>query len=418
MLIQDYDYTLPDELIARRPCSERDGSRLLIWNGGAPTEDTFQHLAHHLEPHTLLITNDTRVIRARLFLHKPTGARIEIFLLEPAEPADYAKNFAQRTQCTWVCLVGGAKKWKTGTLSLSLRLPSGIPLLLTAERLPAPPPDRGLAPGEQYIHFTWDNPQATFSDILEAAGELPIPPYLRRPSDTADLTDYQTIFAQHEGSVAAPTAALHFTPRVLQNLADKGIEHQSITLHVGAGTFRPVKTAEVESHEMHAEPISVEKTLIERLIHHHAHCTAVGTTSVRTLESLYHIGLRLMQNPHTPLQQPLFLPQWAPYEENTLGRDVTPTEALQAILEAMNRQGTHTLSAHTQIMIKPGYRFRIVSAMVTNFHQPRSTLLLLVSAFTGGHWREIYDYALQHRFRFLSYGDACLLMPPHPQPMQ
>ena len=412
MLIQDFDYRLPDELIARRPCSERDGSRLLIWNGGAPTDDIFQNLHQHLEPHTLLITNDTRVIRARLFLHKPTGSHIEIFQLEPADPADYAQNFASRGACTWQCLIGNAKKWKTGILSLSLTLPEGTTLTLTA-RQTTPPPGIKKGPGEQCIRFTWDTPEATFSDILEAAGELPIPPYLRRPSDTADLTDYQTIFAHTQGSVAAPTAGLHFTSRVLQNLADKGIEHQSITLHVGAGTFRPVKTAHVEQHQMHAEPISVEKHLIERLIHHGGKCTAVGTTTVRTLESLYHIGLRLMQNPRTPLTGGLLLPQWAPYEENTPRRDVTTVEALQAILEAMDQQGIHTLRAHTQIMIKPGYRFRIVSAMVTNFHQPRSTLLLLVSAFTHGRWREIYDYAIEHQFRFLSYGDACLLTVEH-----
>ena len=404
MLIQDFNYPLPDERIAKYPLSERDASKLLLYKDGKVNEDVFRNLPKYLPKGALLVMNNTRVIRARLHFHKETGARIEVFLLEPLTPHDYQQNFAARGCCSWICLVGNAKKWKEGTISRTLTI-NGIAVNLTASRQ-SDAASALLKPGEQAVRFQWDNEELAFSEIIEACGELPIPPYLNRATETSDLTTYQTVYARIKGSVAAPTAGLHFTERVLADLEAKGIERQEVTLHVGAGTFRPVKTNEVEQHEMHAEWISVERSVIERLIAHAGQCIAVGTTTVRTLESLYYIGTMLLADPQANLHN-LHVPQWLPYEPQT--KEVTTLEALEAILQAMDNAGENHLQATTQIMIKPGYRYHIVRTMITNFHQPQSTLLLLVSAFVDGQWRTIYDYALSHDFRFLSYGDSCLL---------
>ncbi len=404
MLIQDFNYPLPDERIAKYPLSERDASKLLLYRDGTVREDVFRNLSHYLTEGTLMVMNNTRVIRARLHFRKATGARIEVFLLEPLSPHDYQQNFAAYGGCSWICLVGNAKRWKEGQVSLSVEV-NGQEVTLTAER-EEPTDAVALKTGEQCVRFSWDNTALAFSEILEACGELPIPPYLNRATEESDLSTYQTVYARVKGSVAAPTAGLHFTDRVLKSLDEKGIERQEVTLHVGAGTFRPVKTDEVEQHEMHAEWISVNKSVVERLLAHGGQCVAVGTTSVRTLESLYYIGVMLLRNPDTDLER-LHVAQWMPYEEETDG--ISTTEALQAIVQALDKAHEDTLHATTQIMIKPGYKYHVVRTMITNFHQPQSTLLLLVSALVKGDWRTIYDYALSHDFRFLSYGDSCLL---------
>ena len=422
MLIQDFSYPLPDERIAKYPLSERDASKLLLYSDGEVREDVFRNLPKYLPEGALIVMNNTRVIRARLRFRKDTGARIEIFLLEPLAPRDYQQNFAATGSCSWVCLIGNAKKWKTGTVCLTLNV-NGRPVTLTAERENL---DFSLKNGEQCVRFRWqssfnssikeDKLQASvtaspfqgtaFSEILEACGELPIPPYLNRDTEDSDLQTYQTVYARIKGSVAAPTAGLHFTDRVFAELDARGIERQEVTLHVGAGTFRPVKTDEVEQHEMHAEWICVSRGVVESLLRHDCRCIAVGTTSVRTLESLYYLGVMLHRQ-ETPDFHALHVPQWMPYDSET--NALTTEEALQALLSAMDRVGEDTLRATTQIMIKPGYQYHIVRTMVTNFHQPQSTLLLLVSAFLNGDWRKVYDYALAHDFRFLSYGDSCLL---------
>lgn len=413
MLIQDFNYPLPEERIAKYPLAERDASKLLLYRDGEVREDMFRNLPKYLPESALMVMNNTRVIRARLHFHKSTGARIEVFLLEPLAPRDYQQNFAATGSCSWICLVGNAKKWKEGAINLTLNV-GGQTVTLTAER-----DTHGIAlkNGEQCVRFRWESGQASFSEILEACGELPIPPYLNRATEESDLQTYQTVYARVKGSVAAPTAGLHFTDSVFAGLDARGIERQEVTLHVGAGTFRPVKTDEVEQHEMHAEWISVSRTTIERLLAHGGQCIAVGTTSVRTLESLYYIGVMLhpshpatipATSPRTEeLGKALHVPQWMPYEPGA--NALTTVEALHTILNFMDKTGENTLRATTQIMIKPGYRYHIVRTMVTNFHQPQSTLLLLVSAFLNGDWRTVYDYALSHNFRFLSYGDSCLL---------
>lgn len=347
----------------------------------------------------LMIFNNTKVIQARLHFRKETGALIEIFCLEPIQPNDYALNFQQTSHSAWLCMIGNLKKWKEGALHKEMTV-KGKTITLTAQR--------GACHGtSHWVDFTWDNPEVTFADILEVFGELPIPPYLNRETQESDKETYQTVYSKIKGSVAAPTAGLHFTERVLSALKDKGVDLEEVTLHVGAGTFKPVKSEEIEGHEMHTEYISVNKTTIEKLIAHHGEAVAVGTTSVRTLESLYYIGVTISQNPDAS-QEDLHVKQWQPYESNPT---LSTTEALQCILDYMNRHGLDALHTSTQIIIAPGYEYKIVKRMVTNFHQPQSTLLLLVSAFVKGDWRNIYDYALSHDFRFLSYGDSSLLIP-------
>ena len=403
--IKDFNYDLPDNRIAKFPLPERDSSKLLVYRHGKVSEDVFTSLPSYLPQGELMVFNNTKVIQARLHFHKETGAQIEIFCLGPIAPHDYALMFQQTGHCRWSCLVGNLKKWKTGTLSLTVTL-DGEEVTLTATR----GEDLGTS---HLIDFDW-NGNATWAEILEATGELPIPPYLNRQTQESDKTTYQTVYSKIKGSVAAPTAGLHFTPKVLAELDGHGIDREEVTLHVGAGTFKPVKSEHIEGHEMHTEHICVPHSTIDKLIAHGGKCIAVGTTSVRTLESLYYIGVTLSRNPDAT-EEELHVSQWAPYEyaaETEQGKAaLTTLQALELIRDYMDRHDLQALHTSTQIIIAPGYEYHIVRMMVTNFHQPQSTLLLLVSAFVHGDWHTIYDYALAHGFRFLSYGDSSLLIP-------
>ena len=400
--IRDFQYDLPDERIAKFPLPERDHSKLLLYRHGEVSEDHFYNLPHHIPAGSLMIFNNTKVIQARLHFRKETGALIEVFCLEPIEPNDYALNFQQTRHSAWLCMIGNLKKWKEGPLHRAMTV-KGLPVTLTATRGEC----RGTS---HWVDFTWDNAEVTFADILEVFGELPIPPYLNRETQESDLVTYQTVYSKIKGSVAAPTAGLHFTPRVLDALKQQGVDLEELTLHVGAGTFKPVKSEEIEGHEMHTEYISVSRATIAKLLAHNGQAIAVGTTSVRTLESLYHIGLTVMEHPDAS-EEELHVRQWQPYELPAEKASTPATDALQALLDYLNRHQMEALHTSTQIIIAPGYDYKIVKAMVTNFHQPQSTLLLLVSAFVHGDWRKIYDYALAHDFRFLSYGDSSLLIP-------
>lgn len=396
--IDQYNYPLPDERIARHPLAKRDSCRLLASDGHTLDDYIFSDLPSLLPADAMLVYNNTRVINARLRFSKSTGALIEIFCLEPHEPSDYEQAFATTGRCSWQCLVGNSKKWKEGELTMTVATQSGD-TTFRARRLPLPP----AADRSQTIEFEWDNSDVTFTDIIAAIGEIPIPPYLNRRSEASDSTDYQTVYSHIDGSVAAPTAGLHFTPELLAEIDRRGIERRELTLHVGAGTFRPVKSERIGDHDMHSEFITVERRLIADLADAIGRrpIVAVGTTSVRTLESLYHIGCLIMAGSWDGE-----LPQWTPYD-NENGKP-SAEEALRAIVEWLDRRGDDTLMARTRIIIAPGYTYRIVDAMITNFHQPQSTLLLLVSAFIGDRWRDIYTHALEKGYRFLSYGDACL----------
>ena len=400
--ISNYNYELPDERIAKFPKEERDHSKLLIYNKGQVGEDIFYNLPKHLPQGALMVFNNTKVIQARLHFRKDTGALIEIFLLEPAQPADYEQMFQQSERCSWLCLVGNQKKWKEGTLCRVIDV-KGTSVEVRATR-------KGEHGTSQWIDFEWTG-GVSFAEILDAMGELPIPPYLNRETQESDKTTYQTVYSKIKGSVAAPTAGLHFTERVLSAVDEHGIEREEVTLHVGAGTFKPVKSETIGEHAMHTEYIAVRRHTIERLLAHGGSAIAVGTTSVRTLESLYYMGLKVMRNPDIKEEQ-LHVNQWEPYQE-TDGeqKEVSSLEALQALLDWMVSHELTVLHSSTQIIIAPGYTYKIVKMLVTNFHQPQSTLLLLVSAFVHGDWHKIYDYALAHDFRFLSYGDSSLLIP-------
>ena len=398
--IDDYNYVLPDERIAKFPIALRDHSKLLVYNHGAVSDDVFYHLPAYLPHGALMIFNNTKVIQARLHFMKETGALIEVFLLEPVEPADYEQMFQTTGHCAWLCMIGNLKKWKNGALKRAFDI-NGHHLILTATQ-------GGMKGTSHWINFDWDNDKVSFAEILETVGELPIPPYLNRETQESDKVTYQTVYSKIKGSVAAPTAGLHFTDDVLRALDEHGIDREELTLHVGAGTFKPVKSEEIEDHEMHSEFISVRKQTLEKLIRHEAKAIAVGTTSVRTLESLYYIGLKIAENPDAS-EEDLHVCQWEPYEPG--GVSLTPVESLQYIVDYLDRHALPTLQTSTQIIIAPGYQYKIVKMLVTNFHQPKSTLLLLVSAFVKGDWRKIYDYALSNDFRFLSYGDSSLLIP-------
>ena len=397
--ISEFNYPLPDERIAKFPLSNRDESKLLVYRQGEVTEDRFTSLPSYLEPGEMMVFNNTKVIQARLHFRKETGALIEVFCLEPIQPNDYVLSFQQTQKCSWLCMVGNLKKWKEGTLKREVEV-KGRTITLSATRGEC----RGTS---HWIDFAWDDDTLTFADVLEAVGELPIPPYLNRETQESDKQTYQTVYSKIKGSVAAPTAGLHFTERVLKSLDEHGIDREELTLHVGAGTFKPVKSEEIEGHEMHTEYISVNRRTIEKLIAHEGKTIAVGTTSVRTIESLYYIGVLIHQNPEAN-QEELHVKQWMPYEPHPM---LTPVESLQGILAYLDRHGMEALHTSTQIIIAPGYEYKIVKKIVTNFHQPQSTLLLLVSAFVKGDWKKIYDYALGHDFRFLSYGDSSLLIP-------
>ena len=397
--ISDFNYPLPDERIAKFPLAERDHSKLLIYKHGTVSEDIFTSLPDYLERGEMMVFNNTKVIQARLHFQKETGALIEVFCLEPAAPNDYALNFQQTGHRSWLCMIGNLKKWKEGTLSRTVEA-GGRQVVFTATRKEA-------CGTSHWVDFTWNDAELTFADLLEAVGELPIPPYLNRKSEESDKQTYQTVYSKIKGSVAAPTAGLHFTERVLKALDEKGVDREELTLHVGAGTFKPVKSTEIEGHEMHTEYVSVKRSTLVKLLAHQCQAIAVGTTSVRTLESLYYLAEIVCANRDAE-QTDLHVSQWIPYEKEHL---MTTEEGIRALLDYMDRHGLETLHASTQIIIAPGYDYRIVKKMVTNFHQPQSTLLLLVSAFVHGDWKAIYDYALAHDFRFLSYGDSSLLIP-------
>lgn len=401
--IENYDYPLPDERIAKYPVKERDTSKLLIYNKGEISHTQFRELPRFLQTGSLMVFNNTRVIQARLHFRKPSGALIEAFCLEPVAPRDYEQMFQSTGSCRWSCLIGNRKKWKEGRLERHIEV-KGCDITLSAEVIET-------EKTSYIVEFAWNDSGVSFAEVLDAAGELPIPPYLNRSTEDSDKTTYQTVYSKIKGSVAAPTAGLHFTDRVLKELDGKGVERDEITLHVGAGTFKPVKSETIGDHEMHHEFISVSLASIEKLMAHGGSCIAVGTTSVRTLESLYYIGVLLESNPDAG-ESELTVKQWLPYEyANNTEQPISTMKALGNIRDYLVRNSLHTLTANTQIIISPGYDYHIVKAIITNFHQPKSTLLLLVSALIGENWRKVYKYALENAFRFLSYGDSSLLMP-------
>lgn len=395
--IENYDYPLPQHRIAQHPLSERDACKLLVYRDGNIEQRIFRELPELLPAGSTLVYNNTRVINARLRFRKDTGATIEIFCLEPASPADYAQNFAQTSECSWTCFVGNSKRWKGGALTSEITVGDNS-VTLSAERV--------AQDGNAWqVKFSW-NGDVTFAEVIAAAGQIPIPPYLNRDTEDADLKDYQTVYSHIDGSVAAPTAGLHFTDQVLERISDRGIERKEVTLHVGAGTFQPVKSDTIGEHPMHSEFIAVDLAVVESLAQavERGPVIAVGTTSVRTVESLYHIGCLISQGKWEGE-----VPQWYPYADDA--PNLTAAQALMQVVEYLKKNNMSSIVGDTRIIIAPGYKYRVISGMVTNFHQPRSTLLLLVSAFVGeDKWRGIYDFALDNDFRFLSYGDACLLM--------
>lgn len=415
--ITDYDYSLPEDRIAKFPLTKRDESKLLVYRQGRITEQTFKDLPQLIPSGSLMVFNNTRVIQARLHFRKETGALIEVFLMEPALPADYEQMFQRNDYCAWYCMVGNLKKWKEGELRRSIAI-NGRTVTLTATM------DRQreaqLRGGtHHWVELRWDDPQTTLAELLEAVGELPIPPYLNRKTEESDKQTYQTVYSKVKGSVAAPTAGLHFTPEVLAQLDAKGVVRDELTLHVGAGTFKPVKSEDIEGHTMHTEYIVVQRHTLEHLLQHQCQATAVGTTSVRTLESLYYMGVKLQDNPRLN-ETDLHVKQWDPYEcshtaqglaISSTGHPISVEQALGNLLAWMDQQKNDTLHSSTQIIIAPGYKYKVVKRLITNFHQPQSTLLLLVSALLGEKWKDVYNYALQHDFRFLSYGDSSLLEP-------
>ena len=399
--IKNFNYNLPDERIAKFPLAKRDNSKLLLYRHGEVTEDVFHNIAQYLPKGALMVFNNTKVIQARLHFRKETGALIEVFLLEPYMPADYEQMFQTTGHCSWLCMIGNLKKWKEGTLKRTFDV-KGKEVTLVAER-------KEDVHKSYRVDFSWDASDISWAELLDAVGELPIPPYLNRETQESDKTTYQTVYSKIKGSVAAPTAGLHFTPEVLADIDRHGIDREELTLHVGAGTFKPVKSEEIQDHEMHTEYICVHRQTLEKLIRHEAKAIAVGTTSVRTLESLYYIGVKLEKTLDLS-EEELHVCQWEPYE-NAVAKPITPIKAIENILAYLDKHGLSALHASTQIIIAPGYEYNIVKMLVTNFHQPQSTLLLLVSAFVHGDWHKIYDYALAHDFRFLSYGDSSLLIP-------
>ena len=391
--IEDYNYNLEDHRIAKYPLAQRDASKLLIYNNGTIESQSFSNLPGNLPEDAMMVFNDTKVVPARLFFRRSTGALIEIFCLEPHEPNDYNICFASTSSCVWKCVIGNAKRWKDDILDYDVTDGPLKEICLQARLL-----ERDGQTG--LVEFSWQGGEA-FSSVLEHCGNVPIPPYLCRKTEAIDLERYQTTYARIRGSVAAPTAGLHFTKEVLEQISNRGIDIQRVCLHVGAGTFLPVKSSLVSEHSMHREPFVVSIDLLRRLSRCEKKVIAVGTTSVRTLESLYYAGVSCIEN-----GQPEEVQQWAPYERDY---EYQTSEALSALVQWLESQGLQELKLGTRIIIVPGFRFRIVDMMVTNFHQPQSTLLLLISAFVGGDWKSIYDYALAHDFRFLSYGDSSLL---------
>lgn len=413
--ISDYNYDLPDSRIAKFPVSPRDTSKLLIYRHGEISDDIFYNLPKYLPQKSLMVFNNTKVIQARMHFRKETGALIEVFLMEPAVPTDYELMFQTRGECSWLCMVGNLKKWKEGSLVRTFDVAgSTINFKATMRRDIIDAKSGGT---NYWVDFAWDNPQVSFAEILDAVGELPIPPYLNRETQDSDKTTYQTVYSKIKGSVAAPTAGLHFTDKVLAAIDAAGVRREELTLHVGAGTFKPVKSEEIDGHTMHTEYVCVRRDTLQTLLDYDCCAIAVGTTSVRTLESLYYMGVKLEANPDAA-EEDLHVCQWEPYEKadgtpvgGNLIDGITPQKAISNIIAWLDKNNLKTLHSSTQIIIAPGYEYKIVKVLVTNFHQPQSTLLLLVSAFLKGDWRNVYDYALSHDFRFLSYGDSSILIP-------
>jgi S-adenosylmethionine:tRNA ribosyltransferase-isomerase len=396
--INDYDYGLPDDRIAQYPVNERDKSKLLVYQNNMISKDIFCNIDEHLPGESLLVFNNTRVIRARILFQKQTGAAIEILCLEPLSPFDYAKSFGSKEPVEWKCIIGNLKKWKKGILKTRFSY-NGTEYNLFAEKL--------NPEGDAWrIKFSWNCLEAGFGEVIEATGHIPLPPYIGRKDDAEDIERYQTVYSSIKGSVAAPTAGLHFTDNVLGKIKSRGIKSVELTLHVGAGTFQPVKSNNVFEHKMHCEHFSVDTKTIELILETKGKIIPVGTTSVRTLESLYWLGVKTEQNPP---ESPgyLSLGQWEPYE---LAQDISAADSLKTLLNYLRNRNLMQLQASTSIMIVPGYNFRLTDGLITNFHQPRSTLLLLISAWTGNRWKEIYAFALENGFRFLSYGDSSLLL--------
>lgn len=409
--INDYNYWLPEDRIAKYPLAQRDHSKLLLYKHGSILEDVFYQLPQYLPSGALMVFNNTKVIQARMHFKKETGALIEIFLMEPAAPIDYEQIFQSCGHCSWRCMIGNLKKWKEGSLNREFNI-KGQSFILSITRDETQ--NKDSATGTNFwIDFNWNSTTVSFAEILDSIGELPIPPYLNRETKESDKINYQTVYSKIKGSVAAPTAGLHFTKELLNTVDKKGIEREELTLHVGAGTFKPVKTEQICSHEMHSEYIIVKRSTLENLLKHDCKAIAVGTTSVRTLESLYYIGVKIHFNPNATEEQ-LHVRQWEPYENNRNGNiidGVSVQQAIQNIITYLDVNHLDSLHSSTQIIIAPGFEYKIVKMLITNFHQPKSTLLLLVSAFVKGDWQRIYDYALGHDFRFLSYGDSSLLIP-------
>ena len=413
--ISDYNYDLPDSRIAKFPVSPRDTSKLLVYRHGEISDDIFYNLPKYLPQKSLMVFNNTKVIQARMHFRKETGALIEVFLMEPAAPTDYELMFQTRGECSWLCMVGNLKKWKEGSLVRTFDVAgSTINFKATMRRDIIDAKSGGT---NYWVDFAWNNPLVSFAEILDAVGELPIPPYLNRETQDSDKTTYQTVYSKIKGSVAAPTAGLHFTDKVLAAIDAAGVRREELTLHVGAGTFKPVKSEEIDDHTMHTEYVCVRRDTLQTLLDYDCCAIAVGTTSVRTLESLYYMGVKLEANPDAA-EEDLHVCQWEPYEkadgtpvDGNLIDGITPQKAISNIIAWLDKNNLKTLHSSTQIIIAPGYEYKIVKVLVTNFHQPQSTLLLLVSAFLKGDWRNVYDYALSHDFRFLSYGDSSILIP-------
>jgi S-adenosylmethionine:tRNA ribosyltransferase-isomerase len=397
--IGEYTYELPSDRIAKYPLPKRDESKLLVYRQGGIQQDVFKNINDYLPENSLLVSNDTRVINARLLFTKDTGACIEIFCLEPFLPSDYSRSFMQTNHCQWFCVIGNLKKWKEDVLTKKFII-KGESVEFSVKRISS-------NHDEHVVEFNWDNSNVTFGEILEFEGNIPIPPYLNREAEKSDMETYQTVYSKHQGSVAAPTAGLHFTPEVFNSLSVKNIRQHHITLHVGAGTFKPVKSQYIGNHDMHSEQFLISRDTIIPLINHLGNVTAVGTTTVRTLESLYWLGVKIItQGP--PETNKLELGQWEVYK---LKRDVPVADALNALVNYLPEPNNLKVVASTAIMIAPGYHFKMIDRLITNFHQPQSTLLLLIGALVGDDWKKIYQYAMHHQFRFLSYGDSCFLEP-------
>jgi S-adenosylmethionine:tRNA ribosyltransferase-isomerase len=396
--LDDFNYELPKERIAQYPPAERDSSKILIYRGRNISEDTFNNVHDYIPTGSLLVFNDTRVIRARILFRRKTGATIEIFCLEPSLPSEYTLSLGSTEPVEWKCLIGNQKKWKNRTLSTEFKIKDKL-YLLSAERL--------AEEGDSFrIRFLWNSKDLTFGEVIEACGHIPLPPYISRKDEENDVSRYQTVYSMVKGSVAAPTAGLHFTKQVFTSFEKTGIKWTNLTLHVGAGTFQPVKSDSISDHEMHTEHFFISETAIESVYNNIGNIIAVGTTTVRTLESLYWLGVKIKWKPETGKEE-LFLGQWEPY---SLHGKLTSKEALESLLVWMKKLGLREIHVPTRIIIVPGYKFRMIDGMITNFHQPRSTLLLLISAWTGDDWKKIYSYAMDNNFRFLSYGDSSLLL--------